>query len=227
VLSACRALHVPALSAGIAATGDRLDVASALAAHGLPRPLTALCTSEEAAMEAVTAIGLPATLLPLDLKSPSVALLDVDAAEAILEHRSVLGGAEGMLGLIQAGSPAPERLATVVVVDGAAVALAAASGMPVADEALRLAAETARALRADLIGVVLALGGSEPAVWDVQPVPEFRHALPVTGRSVAEAIADAVQLRIETPAPILAAEREPAWLTLTREGVRGDVVISA
>src|SRR5262245_49821393 len=38
VLATCRALGVPALSAGIAATGDRLDVASALAAHGLSRP---------------------------------------------------------------------------------------------------------------------------------------------------------------------------------------------
>ena len=98
VLSACRALDVPALSAGIAATGDRLDVASALAAHGLPRPLTALCTSEDAALEAVAAIGLPATLLPLDLKSPGIALLDLDAAEAVLEHRAVLGGAEGIAG---------------------------------------------------------------------------------------------------------------------------------
>ena len=227
VLSACRALHVPALSAGIAATGDRLDVASALAAHGLPRPLTALCTSEEAAMEAVAAIGLPATLLPLDLKSTGVALLDLDAAEAIIEHRSVLGGAEGMLGLVQAGSPTSRRLATVIVVDGAAVALAVESGTPVPDQALRLAAEAARALRADLIGIVLALGSNEPVVWDVQPVPEFRHALPVTDRTVAGVIANAVRQRIEAPAPVLTTERDPAWLSLTREGVRDDVVISA
>ena len=90
---------------GIAATGDRLDVASALAAHGLPRPLTALCTSEDAGIEAVAAMGLPATLLPLDLKSTPIALLDRDAAEAVLEHRAVLGGVEGSLALIQAGSP--------------------------------------------------------------------------------------------------------------------------
>src|ERR671921_1260551 len=76
VLATCAALEVPALCAGIAATGDRLDVASALAAHGLPRPLTALCTSEDAALEAVAATGLPATLLPLELKSAPIALLD-------------------------------------------------------------------------------------------------------------------------------------------------------
>src|SRR5215207_3930314 len=69
VLATCRALGVPALCAGIAGSGDRLDVASTLATYGLPRPLTALCTSEDAALEAVAAMGLPATLLPLDLRS--------------------------------------------------------------------------------------------------------------------------------------------------------------
>ncbi len=98
VLATCGALGVPALCAGIAATGDRLDVASALAAHGLPRPLTALCTSEDAALEAVAAMGLPATLLPLDLKSTPIALLDRDAAEAVLEHRAVLGGVDRVPG---------------------------------------------------------------------------------------------------------------------------------
>ena len=122
VLATCAALGVPALCAGIAATGDRLDVASALAAHGLPRPLTALCTSEDAGLEAVAAMGLPATLLPLDLKSTPIALLDRDAAEAVLEHRAVLGGVEGSLGLIQAGSPGAEHLVHVIVVDGVASA---------------------------------------------------------------------------------------------------------
>ncbi|HEX2281647.1 MAG TPA: hypothetical protein VHG52_07785, partial [Thermomicrobiales bacterium] len=98
VLATCAALDVPVLCAGIAATGDRLDVASTLVAHGLPRPLTALCTSEDAGIEAVAAMGLPATLLPLELKSAPIALLDRDAAEAVLEHRAVLGGIEGSLG---------------------------------------------------------------------------------------------------------------------------------
>ena len=162
VLATCGALGVPVLCAGIAATGDRLDVASALAAHDLPRPLTALCTSEDAGIEAVTAMGLPATLLPLDLKSAPIALLDRDAAEAVLEHRAVLGGVEGSLGLIQAGSPGTENLANVIVVDGAASALETMTDTPVPDQALRLAEHAARALNAELVAIVIALGPGTP-----------------------------------------------------------------
>src|SRR5215217_5439780 len=157
VLATCDALGVPMLCAGIAATGDRLDVASALAAHGLPRPLTALCTSEDAGIEAVAAMGLPATLLPLDLKSAPIALLDQDAAEAVLEHRAVLGGAEGSLGLIQAGSPGTENLVNVIVVDGVAVGLETRLGTAVPDQALCLAEDAARALNAHLVAIVIAL----------------------------------------------------------------------
>src|SRR5215216_7310608 len=139
VLATCDALGVPALCGGVAATGDRLDVASALAAHDLPRPLTALCTSEDAGIEAVAAIGLPATLLPLDVKSAPIALLDRDATEAVLEHRAVLGGVEGSLGLIQAGSPNTENLLNVIVVDGVASALETRTGTAAPDQALRLA----------------------------------------------------------------------------------------
>jgi hypothetical protein len=228
VLSTCRVMRVPALSAGIAATGDRLDVASALAAHGLPRPLTALCTSEAAALEAVAASELPATLLPLDLQSSGIALLDFDAAEAIVEHRVVLGGSVAALGLIQAGAPAAADLATVAVVDGKATALTVASGTPVSDDALHLAEAAARVLNADLVSIVLALSGQQPLVWDVQPVPEFRHALPIAGQSVAQAIADAVALRLTAQIPdALMTERSATWTKLTRERIPGDVVVSA
>jgi [lysine-biosynthesis-protein LysW]--L-2-aminoadipate ligase len=228
VLATCRALDVPALSAGVAATGDRLDVASALAAHDLPRPLTALCTSEEAGLQAVTAMGLPATLLPLDLHSGAVDLLDTDAAEAVLEHRAVLGGAEGSLGLIQAGSPTADRLLRVVVVDGVAIALTMTTGTSVLDAALRLAEHAAFALAADLIDVVIALGPGEPLVWDVQPVPEFRQALPVTDLTVAQAIAQAVARRL---APALGARvpiaANQGWSDRMSQGTRRDLIISA
>jgi hypothetical protein len=234
VLSTCLALGVPSLCAGIAATGDRLDVASALAAHGLPRPYTVLCTSEDAALETVAAMGLPASLLPLDLKSPSIALLDQDAAEAILEHRAVLGGVEGSLSLIQAGSPGTKNLAQVIVIDGVASALEAASGTRVSDAALRLAEEAARALQADLVAIKVALSTGEPTVWDARPVPDFRQAMPIARLSVAQAIAQAVQRRLETVAISgLPTRANSTWSGLPLEshlqgqGTRRDLVVSA
>jgi [lysine-biosynthesis-protein LysW]--L-2-aminoadipate ligase len=232
VLATCGALGVPALCAGIAATGDRLDVASALAAHGVPRPLTALCTSEDAALEAVAAMGLPATLLPLDLKSTPIPLLDRDAAEAVIEHRAVLGGVAGALGLIQTGSPTPQNLVKVIVVDGAAAALEAAPGTTVPDKMLRLAEEAAGALNADLVAIIIAPGSTDPVVWDAQPVPDFRDAMPVAGLTVAQTIAEAVERRLATFVPSFLAEREQAWTGFStraqrQQGLRRDLVVSA
>jgi hypothetical protein len=228
VLATCAALSVPTLCAGLAATGDRLDVASALTVAGLPRPSTALCTSPEAALQGITAMGLPATLLPLELAMPAITLLDVDTAESVLEHRAVLGGPSGALALLQSGAPAATDLASVVVVDGAAVALGVASGAAIPAEALRLAEAAAQVLRVELGAVVIALGAAGPVVWDVRPVPEFRHALAIADRSVAQAIADAVAARLRLPAtPGLAFARDGAWVNLAREEVDGDVAISA
>jgi [lysine-biosynthesis-protein LysW]--L-2-aminoadipate ligase len=233
VLATCDALGVPALCAGIAATGDRLDVASALATHGLPRPLTALCTSEDAALEAVDTMGLPATLLPLNLKSAPIPLLDQDAAEAVVEHRAVLGGVAGSLGLIQTGSPATENLVKVIVVDGAALALETASGTTVPDQALRLAEEAARALNASLAAFIITLGSTGPAVWDAQPIPDFRDAMPVTGLTVAHAIAEAVERRLATAIPGYQKVHDQVWTGFStraqreEQGLRRDLVISA
>ena len=233
VLATCRALGVPTLCAGIAATGDRLDVASALAAHALPRPFTALCTSEDAALEAVAEMGLPATLLPLDLKSQWIELLDQDAAEAILEHRAVLGGVEGSLGLIQAGSPTQASVAEVIVIDGVAAAIAAASGTAVPDSALRLAEVAAVALEADLLAIAIALDATGPVVWDVRPVPDFRQAMPLSELTVPAALVQAVERRLD---PVLASkhpDNHQGWSRLTLQGnapgqgTRRDLVISA
>ena len=227
VLATCRALGVPALSAGVAATGDRLDVASVLSAHGLPRPATALCTTEEAALSALAGIGLPATLLPLDLQTPAIPLFDIDAAEAILEHRAVLGGAGRSLGLIQAGLPAASAQATVIVVDGVAAALAGHDGS-VPDGAVQLAEATALALRAEIVGVVIASIAGRSFVWDVDPAPLYRDALPIAGASVSDVIARAVAARLPSPAVTeLVVEPASAWIAITREGIRGDVVVSA
>jgi len=227
VLASCRALGVPALSAGVAATGDRLDVASALAAHGLPRPHSSLCTSEEAALKAVRFSGLPATLMPLDLKSGGIALLDQDTAEAVLEHRAVLGGSERSLGLIQAGAPMAHQRAEIIVIDGRATALQPDGDLACGPVERRLAEEAACALRADLIAVTIARIGSEPIVWDVHPAPDFRDAMPIAVLTVAEAVAHAVAQRLRTMDAASLAQDLGSWIAITPDGVHDDIVIRA
>ena len=191
-LPVCRALGGLTLDAGIAATGDRLAVASALAAFGVARPTTRLVCSEEAAFAALEEVGYPGTLLPLGAGAAPTTLLDRDSAEAVLEHRAVLGAGRQRLGLIQAGAPGGDRL-TIVVVGGRAVGLVEPVGAgdwaPHRVAAIEAAEAAAEALGAAFVGIEVARTAAGVVVWDVQAVPEFRNAVPLGEASVAEALA--------------------------------------
>ena len=225
VLPVCRALGGLTLDAGLAATGDRLATATALAAAGIARPTTRLVCSEEAALAALDEAGYPATLLPLVAGSAPALLHDRDAAEAVLEHRAVLGSGHEALALIQGGAPAGAKL-TVIVVGGRAVGLiepAAVNGWARHQvEAIELAEAAAAALGASVIGVEIAVAAGEVVVWDTQAVPEFRAAAPLGRATVAEALAALAAGWLEAggaPAPDPGRGRET-------EGARDDVVVT-
>ena len=179
----------PCSSAGVAATGSRAVIAATLAASGLPRPESFLATDDDAAMATLVGLGFPATLLPLATDEPAVTLHDQDTAEAVFEHRDVLGGVSERVAVIQAGVPAAGDTTTVLVVGGKAVAATDASWVAVEPEIAPLAVATARALNADIIGVTLAMIDGEIVIWDVQPVPEFREMAALGSTSAADAIA--------------------------------------
>ena len=114
-----------------------------------------------------------------------------------------------------------------------ASAIESASGTTVPDKALRLAEEAARGLNAELVALVIALGSTEPVVWDARPVPDFRNAMPVAGLTVAQAIAEAVERRLSTSVTGHMAEPHQAWTGYStgaerqEQGRRRDLVISA
>lgn len=197
VLTICRSIGVLILDAGLAASSDRLGVATALAAATLPRPETRLCCSAEAALFALDGVGYPATLLPLRQGSGTTPLLDRDGAEAVLEHREVLGESRDALALVQAGVPAPSSRATVVVIDGQAMAVSGPTALRLPDAAISMAEQTARALDAAMLGVVIVAGAGGLVVWDVVPVPEFRNAVPLGHVTVAAAIARMAVVRLK------------------------------
>ncbi len=190
VLPLWRALGVTTLDAGLAATGNRAVVAAALSAAGVPRPATRLVCSEDAALAALDESSYPATLLPLALAAAPVPLLDRDAAEAVLEHRAVLGGAPAAVALLQTGAPRVAERVTVMVVGGRAVAMEDNDGGPVRFAHLHGMAEAAAtAVGAAVAGVEVAILPGGAVVWDILPVPDFRAAMPVGRQSVADAIA--------------------------------------
>jgi len=188
VLPIWRAQGMAVLDAGLAATGTRLQVVQALAAAGLPRPATLLVCSEETALEAVERLGYPATLLPLTPGSATAPLYDRDTAEAVIEHRVVLGDAREAISLVQAGVPDEAQRFAVHVVDGQAVAIDGRDGAVPAD-VLALAERAALALEAAIIAVEVVTTPSGSVVWDVQPIAEFRRARSLGEVTLAEAIA--------------------------------------
>ncbi|MDQ3044725.1 MAG: hypothetical protein M3R06_06175 [Chloroflexota bacterium] len=204
-----RGLGVTVLDAGLAATGNRLAIASALGTAGLPRPAARLVCATTAALRALETLSYPATLLPLRPGDAEIVLPDRDTAEAVLEHREVLGANEDRPVVIQAGAPGVGTRVVVDVVGGQAVGYQIAAGYWAGSsrEAEGLAERAATALGAAIVGIVVAQTDLGLVIWDVLPVSEFRHAVKVTGseRDVASAIAALVEApRMESGATRLA-----------------------
>lgn len=178
------------IDGGVAATHDRLAVARLMAEAGLPRPETALVMSEACGLNAVHMFEGAATLLPLQTGARELPLLDRESAEAILEHRGVLGEAPDSISLMQQGVATAGNRVIVTTVDGIAVAVegALADGFSITNCA-RLAEATARLLGARLLGVSIAEIDGRLVVWDVDPVPGFRAALPIEAFTVESALA--------------------------------------
>lgn len=182
-----RASGILVLDAGMVAERSRLDVARALNAAGIPRPNCMVGFSEESGVAAARAVGFPSTLLPLTAGSTTTSLLDSDTAEAVIEHRVVLGRSTETIVLIQAGSPSAAERTLVHVVGGRAVAIENAS---VGAVGLKMAEQAADAVGASIISVELAMLDGTLVVWDLHPVGDFRLATVLGTQSVAEAIVD-------------------------------------
>ncbi|MFL5759468.1 MAG: hypothetical protein ACJ789_07010 [Thermomicrobiales bacterium] len=188
LLPVWRAKGVRVIDAGVAAISDRLATAMALAAAGIPRPLTDLVCAEDAALLALDRCGYPATFLPLAPGSKEIVLIDEDTAEAVFEHRHVLGAKADLIGLVQTGIALGSDRVTVIVVDGVAVAVDS-HDHDVPKAAYGLAELAAKALGASLIGIEVAHMAAGAVVWNVNPIPDFRDAIALGETTVAEAIA--------------------------------------
>ena len=213
---------IEVIDAGIAATGTRLEVATALATAGVPRPRAFVAMSEASAMEAAAALGYPATLLPQQVGTAATTLLDHDTAEAVIEHRVVLGTHGEAIMLLQAGAPDAAHLGRHHVVGGEVIAV---EGALVDTHARGLAVAADRALGARAITVEVADVGGELVVWDIVAVADFRAATQLGDRSVGQALADlarsggAEQVTHQEDLPVAIAHQ--GWEVQVRDGVIG------
>ncbi len=103
--------------------GDKLATSAALKQAGLPQPRTFLAFAPEAALEAIETLGYPVVLKPVvgSWGRLLAKVNDRDAAEAILEHKSILGSVQHSVFYIQEYIKKPGRDIRVFVVGDQAV----------------------------------------------------------------------------------------------------------
>jgi [lysine-biosynthesis-protein LysW]--L-2-aminoadipate ligase len=173
---------------------DKVRNSLALERAGVPTPTTEVAFTKDAALEAVEEFGYPCVLKPvIGSWGRLMAKLDSrSAAEAVLEHKEVLGHYEHKVFYVQEFVEKPGRDIRVVAVDGEPVAAMvrssdhwltnAAQGAEVAafepdDRARELVAQASDAVGGGLLGVDL----MEVGVDGARSTPEDRAVEPRDG----------------------------------------------
>lgn len=100
--------------------GDKLATSAALAKYSLPQPRNLVAFSTEAALDAIETIGYPVVIKPTvgSWGRLLAKINDRDAAEAVLEHKSVLGSVQHSIFYIQEYIKKPGRDIRVFVMGG-------------------------------------------------------------------------------------------------------------
>ncbi len=201
---------IPSVNAArVAATcGDKLATTAALQAAGVPQPNARLAFTPEAALDLIEEMGYPVVLKPVIGSWGRLVskITDREAAEAVLEHREVLGNYQQQIYYIQEYIEKPGRDIRAFVVGDETVAAiyrnsphwitntargASAENCPVTPELNRVCLAAAGAVG----GGVLALDVLEDArrgllVNEVNHTMEFHSSVPATGVDIPGKIID-------------------------------------
>ncbi len=205
-------LMVPAVSPHcvVATCGDKLLTSAALQEAGVPIPRVVTAFTPEAALEAIEELGYPVVLKPV---SGSWGRLlarvnDRDAAEAILEHKTTLGGYVHSVFYIQEYVDKPGRdIRTLVAGDEVIYAIYRRSAhwitntarggeplpCPLTPEIEGLSLAAARAVGGGIVAVdLLETAEGRLLVNEVNHTPEFHGAMQATEADIAGKIVDYV-----------------------------------
>lgn len=200
---------------------DKIRTSLALDAAGVPQPRTMIALSADAALEAVERIGYPAVLKPpVGSWGRLLARVnDRDAAEALIEHKEVLGGAAHHAYYVQEYVEKPRRDIRAFVVGTETIAAiyrtashwitntargGEASNCPVTPEIDDLCRRAALAVSGGAGGVLAIDLFEDPArgllVNEVNHTMEFRNSIHTTGVDIPRRIAQFVLEAAGVPA---------------------------
>lgn len=182
--------------------GDKLATNSRLAAAGLPTPRTGVAFDSAAALELIEEMGYPVVLKPtVGSWGRMVSKLnDRDAAEAVIEHKEVLGGPQHGVFYVQELIDKPERDIRAFVVGGQCIgAIYRTSGhwitntarggkaslCEVTPELADLALRSAAAVQGQIVAIDLV---EDPRrgllVIEINHTMEFKNSVATTGVNI-------------------------------------------
>jgi [lysine-biosynthesis-protein LysW]--L-2-aminoadipate ligase len=189
--------------------GNKILTSSALTRDRVPSPRTLIAFTPESALEAIERVGYPAVLKPAVGSWGRLLSLVSDryAAEAILEHKEVLGSYHHSIFYIQEFVPKPGRdIRSFVVGDECICAIyrysdhwitntargGQAENCPVTDEVAQVSVAAARAIGGGVVAVDLLESDRGLLVNEVNYTMEFRNSIDTTGVNIPARIVDYV-----------------------------------
>ena len=195
----------------VAATcASKLDTSAALEAAGVPAPATAVAFSPEAALRAAEELGFPVVLKPVTGSWGRLLarINDRDAAEALFEHKALLGGPEHSVFYVQRHIDKPGRdIRAFVVGDEVVCAIyresehwvtntargARTRDCPVDGTLRRLSLSAAAAVGGGVLAIDLLEDRDRLLVSEVNATMEFKNSIDVTGVDIPGRVADHVR----------------------------------
>lgn len=202
---------VRCVNSGTTATicGDKILTSIAVKNNGLPQPDVRIAFTENSALQAIEEMGYPVVLKPTvgswgRLLSK---INDRHAAEAILEHKSVLGSYHHSIFYIQKYIEKRGRDIRSFVVGGECIAAiyrssdhwitntargGSASNCPVTNEIRDLSQRAAKACGGGVVAIDLFESDDGLLVNEVNYTIEFRNSIDTTGVNIPEKIVDYV-----------------------------------
>lgn len=179
--------------------GDKLATNARLHAAGLPTPRTGVSFDGDAALEQIEALGYPLVLKPtVGSWGRMVSKLnDRDAAEAVIEHKEVLGGPQHGVFYVQELIRKPERDIRAFVIGGECIGAiyrtsehwitntargATASNCEVTPEISDLAVRAAAAVDGRIVAIDLVEDPERGLlVIEINHTMEFKNSVSTTG----------------------------------------------
>ncbi len=185
--------------------GDKILTATALAESGVPQPATRIAFTEASALEAVEELGYPVVLKPAvgswgRLLSK---INDREAAETVLEHKTVLGTYHHSIFFVQKYVEKNGRdIRSFVVGDECVAAIyrssdhwitntargARASNCPVTPEVADISLRAAESVGGGVLAVDLFEADDGLLANEVNYTMEFKNSIDVTGVDIPERI---------------------------------------